>query len=253
MILDAFKLDSRVAVVTGTSRGIGQAVAVALAQAGADVVGVARTDQDETRRLVEDLGRQFVPVKADLANRNDHELIIAETLAEFGRIDILVNNAGITHRSKAVDFPIDRWDAILEVNLTAVFHLSQLAARHMIKTDSPGKIIIIASMASFQGGLYIPAYVASKAGVAGLTRSLSVEWARHHINVNAIAPGYFRTDMTAPLQMDPERAPDIASRIPAGRWGEPADLAGSVVFLASKASDYCHGTTLVVDGGWMAR
>ncbi len=253
MILDDFRLDEKVAVVTGSSRGLGQAIAVALAEAGADVVGAARTDQSETQQAIEKLGRQFLPVKVDLANREDHELIIEETLAQFGRIDILINNAGITHRSKAVEFPMDRWDAIIEVNLTAVFHLSQLAARQMMKSDTDGKIIIIASMASFQGGLHIPAYVASKGGVAALTRALAVEWGQHHINVNAIAPGYFRTDMTAPLQIDPERGPELSSRIPAGRWGEPEDLAGAAVFLASPASDYCHGTILVVDGGWLSR
>ena len=253
MILDDFRLDSKIAVVTGASRGLGQAVAVGLAQAGADVVGVARTDQSDTRRLVEEAGRRYLPVKADLAKRSDHDLVIAETLAEFGRIDILVNNAGIIHRSKATDFPLDRWDAVIEINLTAVFHLSQLAARQMMKTESGGKIIIIASLASFQGGLHIPAYVASKSGVAGLTRALAVEWAAHHINVNAIAPGYFRTDLTTFLRLDPERGPELTSRIPAGRWGEPDDLAGAAVFLASKASDYCHGSILTVDGGWMTR
>jgi len=253
MILDDFQLDDRVAVVTGSSRGLGQAIAVALAEAGADVVGAARTDQTETQQLVQKTGRQFLPVKVDLTNRAHHELIIAETLAEFGHVDVLVNNAGITHRSKSVDFPMDRWDAVLEINLTSVFHLSQLAARQMMKRDAGGKIIILASMASFQGGLHIPAYVASKGGVAALTRALAVEWGHHHINVNAIAPGYFRTDMTASLQIDPVRGPELSGRIPAGRWGEPTDLAGAAVFLASPASDYCHGTILVVDGGWLAR
>ena len=253
MILDDFRLDNQVAVITGSSRGLGQAIAVALAEAGADIVGAARTDQTETQQLVERTGRQFLPVKADLAKRAHHELIIAEALAELGHIDILVNNAGLTHRSSAIDFPMDRWDAILELTLTSGFHLSQLAARQMMKSETGGKIILIASMASFQGGLHIPAYVASKGGVAALTRALAVEWGRRHINVNAIAPGYFRTDMTAALQVDPVRGPELSGRIPAGRWGEPADLAGAALFLASKASDYCHGTILIVDGGWLAR
>ena len=253
MIIDDFRLDGKTAVVTGASRGLGQAIAVGLAEAGANVAGIARSAQDETRKMIEDVGRKYLAVKADMARRPDHEMIIDETIARFGRLDVLVNNAGITHRSPAVDYPLERWDAIIEVNLTAAFHLSQLAARQMMKADTGGKIIMIASMASFQGGLYVPAYVAAKSGVAGLTRALAVEWSKHRINVNAIAPGYFRTEMTAPLQEDPERGPDISSRIPAGRWGEPADIAGAAVFLASKASDYCHGAVLPVDGGWMTK
>ena len=253
MILDDFRLDGKVAVVTGASRGLGQAIAVGLAEAGASVAGVARSEQTATAGAVEKVGRRFLAVGADLADRESRETVIEETLAEFGRIDILVNAAGITHREPAVEFPLREWDRILEVNLTAVFELCQLAARRMLTQGSGGKIVNVASLGSFQGGMYIPAYIAAKSGLAGLTRALSNEWGKLGINVNAIAPGYFRTDMTAPLAADPVRAPEILSRIPVGRWGEPREIAGAAVFLASGASTYCHGTILVVDGGWLAK
>ncbi len=254
MILDKFKLDGKVALVTGASSGLGQAIAIALAEAGADVACHARTEDKvlATCTSIEALGRGFAIVAGDLAEKETPARLVAETLGVLGRIDILVNNAGMIRRSPAVDFSEDDWSAVIEVNLSSIFRLSQAAGRHMIERGS-GKIINIASLLSFQGGITVPAYTASKSGVAGLTKALANEWAKSGVNVNAIAPGYIATNNTEALRADETRNRQILERIPAGRWGNPDDLAGSAVFLASAASDYLHGHILTVDGGWMAR
>lgn len=253
MILDKFSLDERVALVTGASGGLGASIAVALAEAGAHVAahGNSRTP-DATCQAIERAGRRAFPVQGDLAERRVPQNLITRTLSEFGRIDILVNNAGTIRRAPAVEYSEEDWATVIEVNLSSVFRLSQAAGRHMIERGS-GKIINIASLLSFQGGVTVPAYAASKGGVAQLTKALANEWAGRGVNVNAIAPGYMRTDNTAALQQDETRNRQILERIPAGRWGEPSDLAGAAVFLSSTASDYLHGHVLVVDGGWMAR
>lgn len=254
MILDAFKLDGKVALVTGSSAGLGASMAVALAEAGAHVAahGNSRTP-DKTCELIESVGRRSLALRGDLADKTVPITLLAETVAEFGQLDILINNAGIIRRAPAVDYSEEDWADVIEVNLSSVFRLSQLAGREMISSGRGGKIINIASLLSFQGGITVPAYAASKGAVAQLTKALANEWAKHRINVNAIAPGYMRTDNTAALQADQNRNRQILERIPAGRWGEPEDLAGAAVFLASSASDYLHGHVLVVDGGWMGR
>jgi 2-deoxy-D-gluconate 3-dehydrogenase len=253
MILDRFRLDERVALVTGASAGLGAAIAVALAEAGAHVAvhGNSRTP-DATCEAIERLGRRALAIRGDLSERSTPQSLLVQTLGEFGRLDILINNAGTIRRAPALEYSEEDWASVLEVNLSSVFRLSQAAGRHMMERGS-GKIINIASLLSFQGGVTVPAYAASKGGVAQLTKALANEWARHNINVNAIAPGYMRTDNTAALQSDETRNRQILERIPAGRWGEPSDLAGAAVFLSSPAGDYLHGHILVVDGGWLAR
>jgi 2-deoxy-D-gluconate 3-dehydrogenase len=253
MILDAFKLDGKVALVTGASAGLGAAIAIALAEAGADVAchGNSRAP-DATCEAVTSRGRRALAVSGNLQNREVPRRLVETTLGEFGRIDILINNAGTIRRAAAVDYSEEDWDVVIEVNLSSVFRLSQLAGRHMIERGR-GKIVNIASLLSFQGGITVPAYAASKGGVAQLTKALANEWAARGVNVNAIAPGYMRTDNTLRLQRDETRNRQILERIPAARWGEPADLAGAAVFLASPASDYLHGHVMVVDGGWMGR
>jgi 2-deoxy-D-gluconate 3-dehydrogenase len=254
MILDKFKLDGKVALVTGASSGLGQAIAIALAEAGADVACHARSSgkADETRAVIDKLGRRSTTVAGDMADRETPRKIVDATIEHFGRIDILINNAGMIRRSPAVDFSEDDWATVVEVNLSSVFRLSQAAGRKMIEQGS-GKIVNIASLLSFQGGITVPAYTASKSGVAGLTRALANEWAKFNVNVNAIAPGYMDTANTAALRADETRNRQILERIPAGHWGSPEDLAGAAVFLSSAASDYIQGHVLVVDGGWMAR
>jgi 2-deoxy-D-gluconate 3-dehydrogenase len=247
-----FDLRGRVAAITGANTGIGRGIAEALAAAGADIVAIGRSDPAEMLAVVESLGRKAAWVKADLGARPDHAAIVTETVSKFGGLHILVNNAGIIRRNSAIDFTEADWDAVLDVNLKSVFFLSQAAARHMIPAGG-GKIINIASMLSFQGGIRVPSYTASKSGVAGLTKLLANEWAASGINVNAIAPGYFATNNTVALQADAKRNAEILGRIPAGRWGDPKDLGGAAVFLASSASDYVQGITLPVDGGWLAR
>ena len=253
MILDQFKLDGRIALVTGASAGLGQAIAIALAEAGADVACHGNTRSAEaTCRAISQNSREAFALTGDLAKNETPRHLIEATFKHFGRLDILVNNAGTIRRAAAVNYSEEDWAAVIEVNLSAVFRLSQLAGRQMLKQGS-GKIINIASLLSFQGGITVPAYAASKGGVAQLTKALANEWAGKGINVNAIAPGYMRTDNTQSLQDDEVRNRQILERIPAGRWGEPADLTGAAVFLASSASDYVNGHVLVIDGGWLGR
>jgi 2-deoxy-D-gluconate 3-dehydrogenase len=248
-----FDLSGNTAIVTGCNTGLGQGMALALAEAGADIVGVNRSDASATRAGVEAAGRRYIDVAANLSSTADIPAIVAKSVSAFGRIDILVNNAGIIRRADALEFTERDWDDVIDVNLKTVFFLSQGVARQFVAQGSGGKIINIASMLSFQGGIRVPSYTASKSGVVGLTRLLACEWAKRRINVNAIAPGYMETNNTAVLRADAERNRAILARIPADRWGAPADLAGAVVFLASSASDYVHGHTLAVDGGWLAR
>jgi 2-deoxy-D-gluconate 3-dehydrogenase len=251
--LSAFSLEGRTAIVTGANTGLGQGMAVGLATAGADIVNVGLMDSPETKAAVQAAGRRCHWIESDLGASPDYAGIVAEVVREFGRCDILVNNAGIIRRADALEFSEKDWHDVLDVNLTAPFFLSQAVARAMVADGRGGKIINIASMLSFQGGIRVPSYTASKSAIAGLTRLLANEWAERGINVNAIAPGYFATNNTAALRADEARNRDILGRIPAARWGEPSDLAGAAVFLASAASDYVHGTILPVDGGWLAR
>jgi 2-deoxy-D-gluconate 3-dehydrogenase len=254
MILDNFRLDNKVALVTGASSGIGQSIAIALAEAGADVACHARAEgkADETCARIDAVGRKAATAAGDMAEKATAAKIVEETVSKFGRIDILINNAGMIRRSPAVDYSDEDWSAVIDVNLSSVFRLSQAAGRKMIEQGS-GKIVNIASLLSFQGGITVPAYTASKSGVAGLTKALANEWAKFNVNVNAIAPGYIDTANTAPLRADETRNRQILERIPAGRWGSPDDISGAAVFLSSSASDYMQGHILVVDGGWMAR
>lgn len=254
MSLELFRLDHQTAMVTGAHQGIGQAIAVGLAEAGADIVAVDRSEPTETCDAVEALGRRFTWRRVDLATAKGAELaaLVDETVEQMGRLDVLVNNAGTIRRAPAVQYSEADWDEVMQVNLKSLFFLTQAVGRHMLH-QGHGKIIHIASVLSFQGGILVPSYTAAKHGVAGLTRALANEWAAQGVNVNAIAPGYVETSNTAALRADPERKPAITARIPAGRWAVPADLVGAAVFLASRASDYVHGTVLRVDGGWLGR
>ncbi|WP_119070250.1 2-dehydro-3-deoxy-D-gluconate 5-dehydrogenase KduD [Aggregatilinea lenta] len=255
MGLELFDLHGKVALVTGASRGLGQGMAVALAEAGADIAGLDRTpDCDETCALVEALGCRFLNLSVDLlaASVDDLRASVQQVVNELGRLDILVNNAGIIRRAPAMDYSEEDWDAVMDINLRAAFFLTQAAARVM-REQGGGKVINVASMLSFQGGILVPSYTASKSGIAGLTRALANEWAGYNINVNAIAPGYMATDNTAPLRADAARSESILGRIPAGRWGTPADLKGIVILLASDAGAYMNGAIVPVDGGWLAR
>lgn len=253
MILDQFRLDGKVALVTGGSRGLGFGMAVALAEAGADIISIQRTSSSEAlAERVTSMGRQFLPLVFDIGSETAAQEALDAALSRFGRIDILVNNAGIQRRAPAVEFSIEDWDSVINVNLRAVFLFCQVFGSQMLRQGS-GKIINIASLLSVQGGITIPAYTASKHAIAGLTKALCNEWAGRGVNVNAIAPGYMDTDLNVALRANPERNRQISERIPAGRWGKPEDMAGAVVFLASPASDYLHGHLLVVDGGWLAR
>ena len=250
--MNPFDLSGRVAVVTGANTGIGQAIAIALARAGADVALVGRTPAEDTAAAIRDLGRRALIVSADLSSIAPVQRIVDETVAGLGGLDILVNNAGIIRRADAVDFTEADWDAVVDTNLKSVFFLCQAAGRHMI-AKGKGRIINIASMLTFQGGIRVPSYTASKSGIGGLTKLLANEWAKHGLTVNAIAPGYIATNNTAALQADEARNAAILDRIPAGRWGDAADLGGAAVFLASDAAAYVQGHILAVDGGWLAR
>lgn len=250
MILDNFSLKGKVAIVTGSNTGLGQGICRAFVEAGALVAGVSRRPSTETAEM---LGAGFHNIIADLSSSSVADGIIAQTVNRFGRVDILVNNAGLIKRCDSLDFSEEDWDSVLNVNLKTAFFLSQSAAKQFIKQGTGGKIINIASMLSYQGGVRVPSYTASKSAIRGVTMTLANEWARYGINVNAIAPGYMATNNTEALRQDEERSADILARIPAGRWGTPADLEGAAVFLASEASDYVNGFTLAVDGGWLGR
>jgi len=254
MSLEAFRIDGKNALVTGSHKGLGASIALALAKAGANVGCHGRSHEpgpccDAIRRE----GRKTFYAAGDLMDAQTCSALVEETVAEFGSIDILVNNAGLIRRAPAAEYPIEFWNELLAVNLTAVFRLSQLAGRRMLERGVGGKIVNIVSLLSFQGGILVPAYAASKGGVAQLTKALANEWASEKINVNAIAPGYMATDNTTALRGDPLRSRQILERIPAARWGEPDDIAGAAIFLCSAASDYVHGHVLAVDGGWLAR
>lgn len=253
MILEQFDLTGRVALVTGVSTGLGRAMAIGLAQAGADISGITVSGADQTRTAVQASGRRFLEIRADLASQAPIPRIVAETIETLGQIDILVNNSGIIRRQDSIDFSERDWDDVMNLNLKSLFFLSQAVGRHMIDRAAGGRVINIASMLSFQGGIRVPSYTASKSAVAGLTKLLANEWAPHRITVNAIAPGYMATNNTQALRNDENRNREILSRIPTGRWGDPADLQGAVVFLASDASSYVNGHVLAVDGGWLAR
>ena len=253
MMAANFRLDGRCALVTGAAQGLGQAMAVALAEAGADVAAVDVANCDETGARVVAAGRRFTAIEQDLRGQSAAHRVVEHAAGAMGRLDILINNAGIIRRADSIDFTEADWDDVIDINLKSVFFLAQAAARRFIAQGGGGKIVNIASMLSFQGGIRVPSYTAAKSGVLGLTRLLANEWAPKGINVNAIAPGYMATANTAPLRADAARSAEILGRIPAGRWGQPDDLAGTVVFLCSSASDYVHGSVIAVDGGWLAR
>ena len=254
-VLDDFSLDGRVALVTGAARGLGQGIALGLAEAGADIAALDVVSLDETGKKVSALGRGFHALEVDL-RKTRAELaarVVGECVAELGRLDILVNNAGIIRRAPALEFGEDDWEDVIRINLSSAFYLSQAAARHFVEEGRGGKIVNTASVLSYQGGIVVPSYSAAKAGIANLTQALANEWGSMGINVNAIAPSYFTTELTSALREDNERAEALLARIPAGRFGEPEDLKGAVVFLASDAASYVHGATLPVDGGWLGR
>jgi len=253
MILDLFRLNGRVALVTGAGRGLGQAMAVGLAEAGADIVSITRSGEcPETEARVTSLGRKFWSLRADLARPEQRKGLIEQATAAAGPIDILVNNAGITGRHAPEVYPLEHWEEMLQVHLTAAFDLSQQVSHGMLARGR-GKIVNVGSVMTFQGGFNIPAYAAAKHGIAGLTRSLANAWSRHGINVNCICPGYIETELSGALQDDPIRGRQILERIPCGRWGTPDELAGIVVFLASDAANYMHGSVIPIDGGWLSR
>lgn len=250
---DIFSLEGKTALVTGANTGLGQAMAVALAGAGANIALVGRSAPDETEARIKALGRKTAVVMADLSDTSVVSSVIADSEKQLGPVDILVNNAGIIRRQDAIEFSEEDWDDVMATNLKVPFFLAQAAARSMVAANRAGKIINVASLLSLQGGIRVASYTASKSGIAGLTRLLANEWAAQGINVNAIVPGYFATNNTDALRNDPERNSQILERVPAGRWGDPHDLGGAAVYLASKASDYVHGILLPVDGGWLAR
>jgi len=253
MMLDKFNLKGKVAIVTGSSTGLGQGMIIGLAEAGADITGVDYVDAKETKERVEKIGRKFLEIKANLLTTEPIGDIINQTIKEYGKVDILINNAGIIRREDAIDFTEKDWDDVISINAKTLFFFSQAVARQFIKQKTGGKIINVASMLSFQGGIRVPSYTASKSAVMGLTRALANEWAKYNININAIAPGYMATNNTKALREDKVRSKAILDRIPAGRWGLPEDVAGAAVFLASEASNYINGYTIAVDGGWLAR
>ncbi len=251
--MSKFSLEKKVAIVTGCRTGLGQGMCLALAEAGADVVGVDYMEMNDTKEKVEKLGRRFLAIEANLMSIDPLQGIVDKTVEEFGHLDILINNAGIIRREDSVRFSEKDWDDVMNINSKTVFFLSQAAANQFIKQGTGGKIISTASMLSYQGGIRVPSYTASKSAVKGITMLMANEWAKHNINVNAIAPGYMDTDNTAALMADPVRSAEILNRIPAGRWGKPSDVGGVAVFLASEAADYINGFTIACDGGWLAR
>ncbi len=253
MILNAFDLSGKVAIVTGCDTGLGQGMAVGLAQAGCDIVGINIVEPVDTIARVVALGRKFLSLKADVSKIDELPQLIDQAVTTFGHVDILVNNAGIIRREDAIKFSEKDWDDVMNINVKSVFFMSQTVAKQFVAQGTGGKIINIASMLSYQGGIRVPSYTASKSGVMGITRLMANEWAKEGINVNAIAPGYMATNNTAPLRADEKRSNEILERIPASRWGTPEDLMGPIVFLASPASDYINGYTIAVDGGWLAR
>lgn len=253
MVLESFNLEGKVAIVTGCDTGLGQGMALALAKAGCDIVGVNVVEPTDTKEQVSALGRKFIDISANLISLDDVPSIIDRAVTELGHIDILVNNAGIIRRCDALEFSEKDWDDVMNINVKSVFFMSQAVAKQFIAQGTGGKIINIASMLSFQGGIRVPSYTAAKSGVMGITRLMANEWAKHNINVNAIAPGYMATNNTQALRADEERSQEILDRIPANRWGLPSDLGGPIVFLASEASSYVNGYTIAVDGGWLAR
>jgi len=254
MIFDSFSVADKNALVTGSTRGLGAAIAIALAETGANVAVHGKSGTGEaTCSSIRNLGRKTISLAGDVSDPRVCFALVQNTIGEFGSLDILVNNAGMIRRAPAVDYPSQDWDQLIAANLSSVFRLSQLAGKHMLQRGQGGKIVNIASLLSFQGGILVPAYAAAKGGVAQLTKALANEWAKFGINVNAIAPGYMATDNTEALRKDPGRSRQIMERIPAARWGTPQDIAGAAVFLCSPASDYVHGHILLVDGGWMAR
>lgn len=251
--MNLFSLEGKVAIVTGCRAGLGQGIALALASAGADIVGVDYMESNETADKVMATGRKYLGIEANLLSIQPISEIIDKTIETFGKLDILVNNAGIIRREDSVNFSEKDWDDVMNINLKTVFFFCQAAAKQYMKQGTGGKIINIASMLSYQGGIRVPSYTASKSGVKGITMLMANEWAAAGINTNAIAPGYMATDNTAVLRADAERSADILARIPAARWGTPEDVGGTAVFLASSASDYINGFTVAVDGGWLAR
>lgn len=253
MLLDTFTLDGKTAIVTGCSTGLGQGICLGMAEAGAKVVGVDYVDAPETAAMIKELGGSFLGIKANLLTIEPIQGIVDQAVEAFGSVDILVNNAGIIRREDSIKYTEKDWDDVMNINIKTVFFFCQAAAKQFLKQGNGGKIVNIASMLSFQGGIRVPSYTASKSGVMGLTRLLACEWAKDNINVNAIAPGYMNTNNTEQLRKDPKRSAEILARIPADRWGLPSDVAGPAVFLASSASDYINGYTIAVDGGWLAR
>lgn len=253
MILDKFSLKGKVAIVTGSSTGLGQGICYSFIEAGAKVVGVDYIESTDTATKIQEMGGEFVGLVANLMTMEPLQGIVDQTVAKFGKVDILVNNAGIIRREDAVNFSEKDWDDVININQKTVFFLSQAVAKEFIKQETGGNIINIASMLSYQGGIRVPSYTASKSAVKGLTMAMANEWAKFNINVNAIAPGYMATNNTAQLRADAQRSEAIIDRIPAGRWGTPDDLQGTAVFLASEASAYVNGFTIAVDGGWLAR
>jgi 2-dehydro-3-deoxy-D-gluconate 5-dehydrogenase len=254
-ILKGFDLTGKVAIVTGSSTGLGQGMAIGLAEAGADVVGIDYVGSKETGEIIEKIGKRYIGIKANLITIDKQGLIelVSEVVNTFGHVDILINNAGIIRREDSLEFSEENWDDVININLRSVFFLSQAVANQFIKQNTGGKIINIASMLSYQGGIRVPSYTASKSAVKGITMTMANEWAKYNINVNAIAPGYMATNNTKQLRDDEKRAGEILERIPAARWGTPRDLAGTAVFLASENSSYINGYTIAVDGGWLSR
>jgi 2-deoxy-D-gluconate 3-dehydrogenase len=252
-MLDLFSLEGKVAIVTGARTGLGQGIAIGLAKAGADIVGVGHRPMEETKEIIESMGRKFLYIEADLAKQDLIDFIVDKTVETFGKVDILVNNSGIIRRQDVLEFSDENWDDVINVNLKSAFYLSKAVANQFVKQGHGGKILNVASMLSFQGGIRVASYTASKSGIAGITKLMANELAKYNINVNAIAPGYMATNNTEALRNDETRSEEILDRIPAGRWGTPSDLEGAAIYLASKASDYVQATIIPVDGGWLAR